>query len=114
MKHLKIYENENNSLKRIIKDYNRLLSDYFYAIKEKYDKLAEEDNYEPEFGDIPEEIDDYTQLALQNIDIIPNGFQFCLQAFNDEGQITGTYYIPVSDEEMENFTISIKANKYNI
>lgn len=117
MKHLRLFENDNSiqSMRSTINDYDNFLNYIGPFIMEKYEELAEGENYNPESGDTPD-IDDYPMLiTASNLGI---GFSFHLQGCNIDGEVSSNYYIDFKDDELEewikNREIRNSSKKYNL
>ena len=41
-------------------------------------------------------------------------FEFLLQDFDDNGEVSGQYFITLSDEEMEDALLKLDAKRYNL
>lgn len=122
MKHLKLFENQSaSSIRNAIGIYKKFLVDMTPAVFEKYDKLAEEyendenDELEPpETGNIPQGTADSDWFYISDIVDYDKGFEFVLSETDKEGNVEATYFIPFTDEEINNAYIGIDAKKYNI
>jgi hypothetical protein len=96
-------------MKNIINEYNDLYDYLLPIIKNKYNECAADPNYEPEPHSDGPYIIDKDQLILQHIKITPEGFEFCLQTFNSDAEVQGTFYITIEDPEVYK-----NSNKYNL
>lgn len=120
MKHLKIYENRItiNYVRNTAKEFRELLYKLKPVVYEKYIELTKNENYEkvyrtPDFGDQPYPLD-IDELNLENIGYWHDGVQFLLRKYNDDGEIENSFYIDVSNQELESMLIKLDANKYNL
>ena len=113
MKHLKIYENLNvSTFRNMVTNYRNMLSDMEPYIFEKYYKLAEDPNYEPNYGTFPNI--DANELQLEAIGYFNTGFQFVLHSYDNDGDIDESYYIELDESEVEEIFIKINSKKYNL
>jgi len=106
--------NSNQSLKKTINDYNKIIKDYNDIIKEKYIQLSEDEYYQAEYGDDPVSLDNMDDIVLTNLYVEQGGYLFLLQEYDNNAQVTASYNISVSDEEMDSFTAKVDSKKYNI
>jgi hypothetical protein len=93
----------------MIEEFSKFLIDIKPYIIEKYNECAADPNYEPEPHSDGPYIIDKDQLILQHIKITPEGFEFCLQTFNSDAEVQGTFYITIEDPEVYK-----NSNKYNL
>jgi len=114
MKHLRLFEKlSTQSIKNTVNDYNNMIKKISPGIKEKYDELAEK-GYEPDYGDDLYVLDSEEQLVFQGLAVIDSGFECCLQSFDHNGQIRGTFYIVLTNEDVDNLLIKMDTKKYNL
>jgi len=114
MKHIKLFENQSvQSIRNMVKEYHKFFEYIKPAIIEKYNELANDPDYEPEYGGTPYIIH-YDELVLTQIGYYDGGLQFVLQSSDDNGDIQGSFYINITDEELEQMLIKLDAKKYNL
>jgi len=119
MKHIKLFENNQSiqSIRSKVKEFNELLSYMQPMAIAKYYELANDPDYETEYGDdldrnIPE-----SELHLEHIGSwtgANSGLQFVLRKYNEEGDHVNHFYLNVLDEEVEQMIVKFNANKYNL
>lgn len=114
MKHLKIFENNRTvqSIRKMAEDYMVFLHDIKPFIFEKYYKLANDPNYETEYGDELNVND--KELALTNIGYYDGGLQFHINSYDNNGEIMANYYIDITNDELEEMLIKLDSKKYNL
>ena len=118
MKHIKLFENNNysiQSMKNIINEYDNF-KDYIKPfVMEKYEELAEDEDYEPDQGDTPTSDDDPLLISAYSFGI---GIGFHLQGSNNDGEVSANYYIDFEDDELEQWIkeseIGHTNKKYNV
>jgi hypothetical protein len=118
MKHIKLFENTLSiqSMKSTINEYDIFIKYIRPFVMEKYDELAQDEDYIPESGDTPT-LDDYPDLMYVND--LGTGLSFYLQGYdeNDYNHISG-YYIFFKYDELENWIkyseIRKETKKFNI
>ena len=113
MKHIKLFENNRSiqSMRNIVNEYDEFFNYITPIIMEKYNELAEDEDYEPDRGDAPTSDD---EPYLQTISDIGGGFEFYLQSFNNNGEPDANYHIELTDEELEELIIRVDSKKYNL
>jgi hypothetical protein len=116
MKHLKIFENKNSvqSVRNMVKEYRIFLDKIRPVIIEKYYELANSPDYEPDYGEQPSKFEDESELALSNIGYYNGGLQFQINSYDDNGNVRVSYYLDITDDELEILLLKIDANKYNL
>ena len=120
MKYLKIFESQysKQSVKNLLKEYFSFIKYIKPAILEKYLQLADDPDYEPDYGDQPYKVD-VNDLSLTRIGYSEGGdsefdYQFVLNDYNISGEIFATFYIDVTQDELEEMIMKLDAKKYNI
>ena len=114
MKHLILFENNSvGSIRDMIKEYHKFLRDIKPAVIEIYNNLAEDDEYEPDYGSKPYPLD-ASELILPEVGYWDEGLQFVLQSYDSDGEIEDSFYINVNNEELKDMLIGLDANKYNL
>ena len=117
MKHIKLFENTNSiqSMRNTINEYENFIDYIKPFVMEKYEELAQDEDYIPESGDTPTSDDDPLLISATNLGI---GFCFHLQGSNNDGEVSANYYIDFKDYELEEWIKSSEighANKkYNL
>jgi hypothetical protein len=114
MKIRKFYENYTlESVDKILKDYQNFTTIIEPFVYEKYNELANDEEYYPDYGDrpYPLKIED---LVIGHASSHPSGFTFILDTYNKDGMINGTFYVDIENEEMEEALLKITAGKYNL
>ena len=120
MKYLKIFENQysKQSVKNLLKEYFSFVKYIKPAILEKYEQLVDDSDYEPDYGDQPYKVN-LNDLSLTRIGYSEGGdsefdYQFVLNDYSTSGEIVSTFYIDVTQEELEEMIMKLDAKKYNI
>jgi hypothetical protein len=116
MKYLKFFENNRTiqSLREMSDEYNKFLRDIKPIIIAKYYELANNTDYECDYGDQPWSGQDEDDLSLIQMATYNTGVQFLLQSFDGNGGINSSYYIDITDEELENMILGLETKKNNI
>jgi len=114
MKHLKIFENNKsvNSIRKMIIEYKKFLKEIQPYILNIYEDLAADDDYEPNYGSKPYETTG--DLCLEDIGHWPDGLQFVIHLYNSEDTILHSFYIEITNEELDEILMKMNANKYNL
>lgn len=118
MKYLKIFEDNKFIIWRnSIDSYNLLIKELLPIVFWKYKKLADDENYEPEWGTIPDQdringIEDLDIIGCENLR--DGSIEFRLTDYGNEGDILNSYYINLKDKEIEEYKISKETNKFNL
>lgn len=114
MKHLKLFENKSvKSTRNLIEEFNNFLRDIKPAVIKEYIKLANDKRYEPDQGDRPVK-GNVESLALIEVVAMENFFEFLLQDYDNNGEVTSQYFIMLSDVDMEEALMDLDAKKYNL
>jgi hypothetical protein len=117
MKHIKLFENTITikSMKKTINDYENFIEYIKPFVMEKYEELAEDENYFPEDGDPPTSNDDPLLISSYNLGV---GIGFHLQGSNNNGEVSANYYINFKDDELEQWIKECEtrnaSKKYNL
>lgn len=113
MKHIKLFENINIShIKSTINEYYNFIELTTPIIFEKYDELAKDENYEPEWGETPHDKIDKNSFTLDKVVIQDNSiFTFIIHEFSDDGEVYAKYFIDMTEDELEQ---KIFSKKYNL
>jgi hypothetical protein len=116
MNYLKLFENNYTvtSIRNMIVDYVKFIQLVEPYIIEIYRKLAKDDDYEPNYGDVPYGGINYEFLSLTHIGYTKDELQFVLQLYNDNGEVVSSFYIDVTNDELEKLLLEIDSKKYNI
>jgi hypothetical protein len=116
MNHLKLFENNYTatSVRNMVVEYVKFIQLIEPYIIEIYKKLVNDENYDPSYGDAPYDGIDYVFLSLSHIGYTTDMLQFVLQLYNDNGEIVSSFYIDVTNDELEKILIEIDSKKYNI
>lgn len=116
MKHIRIYENTLtvNSVRNMIIEYRELLHKLEPYVHEIYQELANDPHYEPEYGDVPYEVEDMSPLELTSIGYDDKGVQMVLHYYDNNGEIESSFYIYLTNEEFDEILIKINSGKYNL
>jgi hypothetical protein len=113
MRHIKLYENKTvNSVRHTIIEFKNLLKYLRPEVISLYNKLAEDDEYEPNFGDKPFITDD--DLILKNIGYWSDGVQFNIEIYDDDGFVSHSFYPEISNDELEEMLMRLDSKKYNL
>lgn len=115
MKHLKLFESNYTvqSIKNITKEYHELLKYLKPMIMEKYEELANNDDYQPEMGASPSSYDT-DDVSIVEIYESNEGVSFLLYAYDSDGNILDNIYINFTEKEIEECIIKIDALQYNL
>ena len=115
MKHLRLFESQSvQSTRNMIEEFNKFLEDVRPYIIEKYNELANDEDYECDYGDSPVPQNNDGDLVLQQVEMNDNLFQFLLRTYDEHGQVYETFFINITSKEMEKILLKIKSNKYNL
>lgn len=116
MKHIKLFENKTvSSVRKTIKDFSDLLKYLTPEVIELYNKLAEDDEYEPNYGEKPFlPLPRNGELILDNIGLWPDGAQFDIKMYDDDGFVSHSFYPEISNEELEEMLMRLDTKKYNL
>ena len=118
MKHIKLFENNNysiQSMRSTINEYDKFMEYIKPFVMEKYEELAQDDDYWPESGDQPDSDDEPLLISANNLG---NGFSFHLQGSDNNGDVSANYYVEFEDDELEQWIkeseIRHTNKKYNL
>ena len=119
MKHLKLFENNDNiqSIRSQINDYNKLISYMEPAIFAKYYELANDPDYEIPYGDELDSNIKEEELRLERISSwsgSDSGLQFILAGYSNKTDELNHFYINLLDDEVEQMLINFKVKNYNL
>jgi len=115
MKHLKLFENKSvSTIRNAINVYQSFIAKIKPAVFEKYNKLVDTENYEPEYGDMPHGYADDNFFYISDIIDLGDGFEFFLTETDKHGNIEANYQVTLTDEEIEDAYMKIDAKKYNL
>jgi len=116
MKHIKLFESQYSakSIRTIATEFNELLDFIKPAIIEKFNILSEDPDYEPSYGDNPNDFDGIEDLVLEQIGYDNTELQFVLRHYDDDGNIHSAFYIDVTDNELQEMITKLEGKKYNL
>lgn len=115
MRYLRLFENMSaQSIREMAKKYEAFLDDIKPYVVRKYNELANDENYEQDFGDKPFLLNPHEELFLSKIGFDNKMFQFVLYLFDDEHTICNQFYIDITDNELNDILMELNANKYNL
>ena len=118
MKHIKLFESQYSakSIRTIATEFNELLDFIKPAIIEKFNILSEDTDYEPSYGDNPADFDNIggDSLVLEQIGYDNTELQFVLRNYDDDGNIHCSFYIDVTDNELQEMITKLEGKKYNL
>lgn len=116
MKHIKLFENiAYNSMLKTIKDYGDIILEMKPYVVYKYNQLAKDPNYYPDWGATP--TNEYTEdnVTIINIEVLRNNnLDFTLVDYDEEGVISQQYYVELNENEIEEIKIKMEGDKYNL
>jgi len=116
MKHLKLFEKNwtTSSIRNTIKEHNDFLLSIKPFVLSVYYELAKDENYQPDYGDKPDDSLHSDELTLSQVAEFKGGFEFTLSEYDYNGSLRHVYFISVSDEELEKGLIELDTKKYNL
>lgn len=113
MKHLRMYESYSiESIKKLSDDYDNFLQGIKPYIIKKYNQLANDKNYHPEYGSKPYKVSE-DDLSIASFTRYNNKFEFNLFLWN-YGDVENSFYVILSEQEMEEILTKINVEKYNL
>lgn len=123
MRHLKLFENVNSiaSIKDTIKKYHEILKYVKPVVIQRYNEIANDSNMDygqnitdVYGGDSFYVIHNIKDIKLTEMRIHDNKIFFTLEYQDNYENDVSTFYVPFTDEELENSLIKNNANKYNL
>lgn len=113
MKHIKLFESKTvNSVRKTIIDFHDLKKYLTPEVIELYNKLAKNDEYEPDYGEKP--FPTNKDLILTNIGYWAKCIQFKIEIYDDDGYVSHSFYPEISNEELEEMLMRLDSKKYNL
>jgi hypothetical protein len=123
MRHLKLFENVNSiaSIKDTIKKYHEILEYVKPVVIQRYNEIANDPDMDygqnitdVYGGDSFYVIHNIKDIKLTEMKIHDNKIFFTLEYQDNYENDVSTFFVPFTDEELENSLIKNKANKYNL